>query len=661
MRILRSAGLFCALLLASLSAFGKLILVNTTNNISPGPGQTNLVQAIGLLEDGDTIGFNIPGPGPFYLETPSFEPDNGYPPITNHNVTIDGYTQPGSTPNTNTILSSNNARIQIVIDARGGGYHSEEVTQAFDLRESEQLMIKGTNVTIRGLCFLGPGTGNKNTLDPSRYAVAFTPGAHGGHICGCWFGVDLDRTNVFRFADAVAAFKDNTDYVNGTVIGVASNTVTGSDARAQFNVIVGEFIPVVMEGERYRISGNFFNVLPDGMTDFKVEATNNLDSFIEIGRLGNHVIIGTDGDGVNDAEERNIFGGVTNAVGDQLLQWYSGSRTNIIIAGNYFGLATDGVTRFANSFRLLASLGNMSTVRIGSDFDGVSDYLEANVIAMNYPFDQIFPSPAPTNVLPAFGDLPIGCRLSFRGNQLLGNNTCPLTWANGSNTLLMRLTNYCGRFMDTNGGNGVIPVLLTNSSQGRLRGSCALGTGLYTNIIIDLYAADNEGWTNGKKFAFRELEYLNPVDLTTNYYGFAQGRVYLGSFVENGPQDLNPAPGRFEFDIHNLALDTNTLLTVSASYSADPPGTHNGRTHTSVFAMPITLLPAPTLTVVGSQTGPRLFWPTNSGLYRIQSTPGLAPLNWSDLAPQPQITIMGSSYSANLTASNTSRFYRLAR
>ena len=652
-------------LFLSFSAFGKTILVNTTNNISSGPGETNLVQAISLLEDGDTIGFNIPGPGPFYLETPPFLLSNGYPPITNHNVTIDGYTQPGSAPNTNPILSSNNARIQIVIDARGGGYHSEVVTGAFDANESEQIFIKGaTNVNIRGLCFLGPGTGAGDELgDPYRYAIGFTTGSHGGHVSGCWFGVDLDRTNVFRFRDAVAAFRSfNTNLVNNTVIGVG-NALSASAARAQFNVIVGEFIPIILEGQGHRISGNFMNVFPDGMTDYNVTSTNdpyNIEAFIEIGRRGDNVVIGTDGDGVNDAEERNIFGGVTVTVGNgsdhQLFQWYNGLKTNNIIAGNYFGLATDGVTRFTNSHQLLVGATSGSTFRIGSDFDGVSDDLEANVIAMNYPFDTLFPVPGATNP-PSFADLKTGSSVSLRGNTLIGNNTAPYTWANGQSGLFSGMINYYIQFIDI---NNVIPVLSTNSNQGRLKGSCALGTAPYTNIVIDLYTQDNEGWTNGQKFQFIELANPDPSS-GPQFFGFAQGRAYLGSFVDDGPQDLDPMPGQFEFDIHALGLDTNTLFTVTANYCADAPGTHNGRTLTSVFSMPVTLLPAPTLTIETSESGPKLIWPTNSGLFSIQSTPDLAPPRWTDLNPQPQISVSGSNYAASITATNTSRFYRLVR
>src|SRR6266496_6215112 len=60
-----------------------VITVNTTNNVNPLPlVETSLQQALTNLHDGDTIQFNIPGPGPFYIRTPT----NGYPFLTNNNV-----------------------------------------------------------------------------------------------------------------------------------------------------------------------------------------------------------------------------------------------------------------------------------------------------------------------------------------------------------------------------------------------------------------------------------------------------------------------------------------------------------------------------------------------------------------------------------------------
>ena len=84
---------FVSILLVALWAShvgAKIIIVNTTNNVSPVAGETNLVQALQLLQDGDAIHFNLPGSGPFYLITPPLSPDNGYPAISNNNVTIDG-------------------------------------------------------------------------------------------------------------------------------------------------------------------------------------------------------------------------------------------------------------------------------------------------------------------------------------------------------------------------------------------------------------------------------------------------------------------------------------------------------------------------------------------------------------------------------------------
>jgi hypothetical protein len=657
LRIMRRHTSFIPGVLILLLAFtvsAKVIVVNTTNNFSPDPGETNLVMAIKSLADGDAIHFNIPGPGPFYLVTPPLVPDNGYPAITNHNVTIDGYTQPGSSPNSNTILSSNNADIQIVLDSRDGGARVEDIG-GYSLEEAATLLVKGgTNVTISGFCFLGPGTGAGTDLDPDRYAVSFALEAHSGHIHGCWFGVDLDRTNVFLFRDAVTGFRGtNMDFINGTVLGVEKNALNASVARSQFNIIVGEFIPIILEGDNHRISGNFLNVFPDGLTDYNANAVGMLESFIEIGRRGNNTVVGTDGDGVNDAEERNIFGGVTFTRSLQLLQWYSSNtRTNIVIAGNYFGVGVDGVTRFANDMKLISDLTATASMRIGSDFDGISDDLEANFISMNYPFEALYPTLDPQKLY-VFSNTNHG-QISLRGNRLMGANIPPFSFADGTGDRLPGFTNYYTNFFWTT--NAIIPALSPTSTQGRLRGYCPLGKGSYTNVIIDLYLADQEGWTNGQLFQFSELAYTNSMG-DTQYYGFAQGRAYLGSFVDNGAQDLDPAPGHFDFDVSSINIPVSELVTVTANYSADAPGTHNGRTHTSDFAMPIHLLPAPRMNLTTMENNVLISWPTNSGFLTIQSATSLAPANWTDRSEQP--TPVGTNYQVSLPISSGNVFFRL--
>jgi hypothetical protein len=616
-----------------------------------------------MLQDGDSIHFNIPGPGPVYLVTPPQNPSNGYPAIVHNNVTIDGYTQPGAYPNTNPILASNNARIQIVLDSRAGGRHVENIP-GLSLHESEVLLVKGaTNVTIRGLCFLGPGIViNPSPSDPLTYAISFELGASYGHVNGCWFGVDPDRQSVYRLDAGVTGFEGPSgQYIDGTVIGVEKTAPDALTARGQFNVLVGEYIPLIFEGAGHRICGNFLNVFPDGLSDYPSDASGPdpywLQAFIEIGRRGDNLVLGTDGDGHNDADERNIFGGVTVADDGQLLEWYGGSQTNMVIAGNYIGVGVDGMTRFTNSMQVFNHFNSSATVRIGSDFDGVSDDVERNVISMNYPFAALFPDPSKSTPF-RFADLDTGAQVSLRGNQLIGNNIPPFSFADGTGHYLQAFTNSCARFMDT---NDVIPVLATNCTQARLLGTCALPVPPYTNIIIDLYLADPEGWTNGQKFQFSELAYTDPVTFETAYDGFAQGKTYLGSFIKNGPLDASPGSNSFNFDITALNLAPGAWVTATANYSIDPPGTHNGRTQTSNFSRPMTLQAVPLLGITLSGTNLVLSWPVAAGVFNVQESSTVAPCKWNDLHPQPPLTQNGSQYQATVPMHATLQFYRLRR
>jgi hypothetical protein len=225
-----------------------------------------------------------------------------------------------------------------------------------------------------------------------------------------------------------------------------------------------------------------------------------------------------------------------------------------------------------------------------------------------------------------------------------------------SGDFLMQFTNYFAVYSwDT---NQVLPLLFDTSTQARLRGSCQPGKAPYTNIVFDVYLADEEGWTNGQALQLNELAYTNGMG-DTLYYGFAQGRTYLGSFVDNGPQDLDPTPGQFDFDISSFNVPVTELVTITANYSTDPPGTHNGRVQTSDFAMPITLLPAARLSIAKIAGSVVISWPTNSGMFSFQSTPNLVMPDWTDLSEQPTVNLVGTNYQASLPLSASNVFFRL--
>ena len=581
--------------LGAATASAAVITVTTANNITPGAGRTSLKQALEQLQDGDTIAFNIPGAGPHFIETPP----GGYPYINKNNVTIDGYTQPGSAPNTNSILAPNSAQIQIVLDSRNGEYTTMDYDPAngspgYGDSEAAILgIIDATNVHVRGLSFLGiPVVG----ADVSLYFISFARYASAGHVSGCWLGIAPDRATVAGASDGITAFRiAGEETIDGTVIGVKPSTTENFlETVAQFNVIVGcPAIPIIIEGADTRISGNFLNVMPDGLRDYTMSFDpayfQTFEGTIEIGRKGHNTLIGVDGDGFNDANERNIIGGaVPPSMGgyDHNIEFYGNDfRTNIVIAGNYIGVGIDGVTRFTNGVPALNAAGNGAEFRFGSDFDGVSDDLEGNVVANYWPPD-LFPASDLFNLglypnnMNFFDELNLNGIMSGRGSRLVKNLPFPVSPTKTDVEPGAWITNYYVKAL-ADVTQGIMPVINTNlTTTLRLVGSVPIAdTNAYPHTIIDVYTADPEAMQYGLDSGLTEF----------SVFGFVEGDGYLGSFVEGSAQDANTAPGQFDFNISSLGLQGGFRLIVTANYSKDPVGTHNGVVLTSPFSEPADL------------------------------------------------------------------------
>lgn len=613
------------------------ITVNTADNTDFTAGKTNLVTAINLAASGDMIAFNIPGTGPHHLITPV----GGYPVITNHNLLIDGYTQPGSSPNTNTMLAANNAVLKIVLDSQNGEGTSN-AGPGFGAGETGVLFLMGTNWHVRGLCFLGAG--NSSGLN-DKAAINIGNTAHDAHVSGCWIGVDVDGTTLHLFDRGPTAFGDVVNNVPswpiGTVIGVKAGPADTAGARAQQNVIVGGWVNIFMESMNMVIAGNKLNVLPDGMHDVDQNVAP-LEAVIESGRVNNNMRVGTDGDGLNDAEERNVFGGISSAGDNNIIEIYGqngvvGRCTNIVIAGNYFGVAVDGVTRFTNAMLIVDHFtrtvsGVRSDCQFGSDFDGVSDDVEANLIYMNNPFSALYPDPS-TALLPGFCNLTAEGTLSLRGNKLVNNNLLPFGYANFSGGLLTSFTNYESPQMDLATGP-IIPTLEITNIYPHLKGTFALGTNGYTNIIIDVYQLDPEGWTNGKTIVGAQ-NWPEMTDGATYTNGFAQGWKYLGSRVVANT-------GSFDINISGMDLGPGAV-TVTVNYSADPPGTHRGRVHTSNFSFPVYPLPGAVASVGLTNIVPDMLLWYNTDGYVTNGPANLAKQDFNLQNWEPYASALGDS------------------
>lgn len=624
------------------TADSVLLKVNTktpitvTTTASSGAG--SLHAALTALQPGDWIAFNIPGAGPHVIETPV----DGYPLITADNVTIDGYTQPGAVANSNPILGANNAQIKIVLDSRNGNSRIMDFAgdtpnddTGYGSGESAILgVLEATNVTVRGLSLLAvPLTG---AGDVAVYGVSFAKGAS-GHINGCWIGVHPDGTTLAGPADGVTGFRyrgrdenntvTNTILVSGVTIGVGKGA---SNPRAQFNVITGvPAIPIILEGENHRISGNFLGVFPSGNRDFNVGLDaalgGNFEGFVEIGRAGNNTVIGVDGDGVNDTEERNIIGGtVPPSMGgyDHSLEFYGQTPgTNVIVAGNYIGVGIDGTTRFTNAVPPLNAAGGTAVYRFGSNLDGVSDAVEGNVVYNNHPAD-LFGALSLELQLNFFTELSDTGSASVRGNQLVNNFVPPVNPLKNTGT---HLVNYYTRVM-ADVAAGHLPEVAPTSSTTTLSGKVPLPSTGYPVVAIDVYLPDPEGIALGKAY--------DTAQGTTDFPdGWVQGKTFLGSFLVDGPADQNAAAGQFTFDISAWGLTAGTEVTVTANYAATAGPSEP--VITSLFSKPVALVAgASSIQMQPITVGPEsltLSWTGGTPPYQVQTRSSLSTGGWTAL------------------------------
>jgi len=602
-----------------------VITVNTTNNVDPLPlVETSLNQALTNLHDGDTIQFSIPGPGPFYISTPA----NGYPLLTNHNVVIDGYSQPGSSPNANPILQPNNARIQIVLDSRNGPEQRTRLgalsNSGFFDWESAILTVQGAkNFKIRGVSFLSrhtagtsPNPPNQDPGDPEIYCIALINDATNARISGCWFGLDPNGTTVAGGRSAVAAFKDaDGASASGLIFGTDGD---GQNDPAEFNICIGMGLAVNLQTPNTKIAGNFINVFPNGTRFLDVSTITLLDGqgieAIQNGAADN-MVIGTEGDGVGDANERNVFGPVYS----DTLARFSGPATNIVLAGNYVWIGIDGQSavprsQFSSDIRLF-SIQKQSAIRVGSNFDGISDALEGNRV-----FNlgcQLEPCDPPMRAFIGLDESnndnagADAARIVFRGNSLV--NVASDVLMQDQNVLIS--TYYSTVIAD--GATNFTTLLSTDAAGTQLLVTIPPpNTNNFQTRIVDFYSVDSVAWTNNS--------------------GRALGKTYLGSVIDGSAQDGDPAPDRIAFDIGNLSLSAPTTVTALVTYSKDASlATLAGRAVSGIFSPPVTVSPLASRPRIGSfsYSGGMVTLTVLGGTppYQLQVRADLAAGNWENL------------------------------
>jgi len=331
------------------------------------------------------------------------------------------------------------------------------------------------------------------------------------------YGLDPAMGNEYPSAAALAAFRHRDKGTGGTrpelpnmenmAVGVKPKS---TNPRAQFNVLgaIADGLTIAAEGIRCAVAGN--QILGPADT--------------EIGRYGDtqvpSIVFGTDGDGVNDADEGNLFPTTSPT-------FYGTSDKMFVIAGNIMGLARDGSRpNMALPIKYAVDEFNLSSktkARFGSNFDGLNDALEANTVYDSLGFAGS--KAAPDN----------NAWILMRGNSLVNNYPMPADEVAGASLY--------DKFIDTTAPNPITPVISAVTTA-TLTGTCGLPLAGVAQVVVDVYVADPEG----------------------DAISTPQGKTYLGSFTDNSAADSDPAVGAFTFNIAGLGVNSGTKLTINANY-----------------------------------------------------------------------------------------------
>jgi hypothetical protein len=208
----------------------------------------------------------------------------------------------------------------------------------------------------------------------------YQPATTGNKIMGNYIGLNAAGT-------APVGTSNTTVAANGILVQEAGYTVIGADGDGvgdalEGNVIGGNTYNIQLTGtspnrsHHNRVSGNLIGVNASGAAGvgLQVEGVRLLATEFNV--------IGTDGDGVSDALEGNLISGHS----DWGVLFGQSSPWNNVVAGNKIGTDITGMSAIANGFGgsprggvSLAGYGNL----IGSNFNGVSDDLERNLISGN--------------------------------------------------------------------------------------------------------------------------------------------------------------------------------------------------------------------------------------------------------------------------------------
>jgi hypothetical protein len=399
---MKSLILVCLLLVqgSALNAHAGVFTVTNANDGGSGSLRA-AIQAANSMPGLDTIAFNIPGNDPNCALIPGHGTVctitvTGTMTITDP-VIIDGYTQPGSSPNTNPITMGTNAVLLIELDGLGFGVNalffngansSGSTVRGLVINNSVRgiLLIQSSNNVIEGNFI---GTDPTGTIArPNSFGIGIDQAASNNLVGGTsnaarnlisgntnGIGVQIGPTtdNVMQGNLIGINAAGDAALSNGTgiqIFSIAPNTLVGGDTVAARNVIVGGSDAINISGGGggpIFIEGNFINTNVTGTTRLGPSAAQgvriNSTSGVIIGG-----ITGTPGLPPGNLMVGGMASGLLYAID------MTGSASGITIQGNMIGLNVAGAP-FATPGGKGVNVNNTTSGLIGGTVAGAGNVI----------------------------------------------------------------------------------------------------------------------------------------------------------------------------------------------------------------------------------------------------------------------------------------------
>src|SRR5713226_4048192 len=254
----------------------------------------------------DTIAFNIPGAGPHTIR-----PTSTLPSITSP-VTIDGYTQPGASANTEAF--GDNAVLTIELDGSlGGTFGSPSL-----------LSIGAGSSIVRGLVI------NRGS---ALYGISIDTNG-GNTIEGNFIGTDIAGDAVLGNSQGVIIQFGSSNNLIGGLTPAARNIISGNSDGISVSGGAGNIIGIgVTASSNNTIGGTLVearNVISGNGTEIRMQADNNLIQ-------GNYVGISVTGGAFNYSNTSVLGINIFNSTGNTIGGLTSAARN--VISGHSIGIS----------------------------------------------------------------------------------------------------------------------------------------------------------------------------------------------------------------------------------------------------------------------------------------------------------------------------------